>query len=143
MPAKQGSKDFEILEHTADIGIMACGQDLKETFANTARGMFSIITDLKRVRAESKREVTVEAADTGSLLVAWLNELIFLFDTQSFLGKKFEVTELDGQHLKASVFGEKADRKRHRIKRGIKATTYHQLEIRHNGLCHVRVYFDI
>ncbi len=136
-------RDFEILEHTADIGIMAYGQDLKETFANAAKGVFSIIADLKRVRAESKREVTVEAADIESLLVAWLNELVFLFDTQQFLGKKFEITELEPKHLKAIVFGEKVDTNRHRIKTGIKATTYHRLEIKYNGLYHARVYFDI
>ncbi len=143
MPAKPVIKDFEILEHTADIGIMAYGQDLKETFANAAKGMFSIITDLNRVRADLKREIIVEATDIESLLVAWLNELVFLFDTQQFIGKKFEVTELDDKSLKGRIFGEKADMKRHRIKTGIKATTYHRLEIKHNGLYQARDYFDI
>jgi SHS2 domain-containing protein len=143
MPAKPVAKDFEILDHTADVGIIAYGTDLKQTFANAARGMFSIITELNTIRDTTRREVNISAADRESLLVEWLNELIYLFDTESFLGKRFEISELDNKHLAAAVFGEKVDRSRHRLKTGIKATTYHMLEIKHNGSFQARVIFDI
>ncbi len=143
MPAKPIAKDFKILDHTADVGIIAYGVDLKQAFANAARGMFSLITELKNVRGVLRREVSVSATDMESLLVEWLNELIYLFDTENFLGKRFEINELDSTHLKAIVYGEKVDRTRHHIKIGIKATTYHMLEIKHNGSYQARVIFDI
>lgn len=143
MPAKSLKKDFQIIEHTADIGIVAYGTELKETFANAARGMFSLITNPGKVRSAQVRKVKVNAAGRENLLVAWLNELIYLCDTENFLGKKFEISELDSEHLAAVVFGEKFDRARHQIRRGIKATTYHMLEIKQNGGYQARVIFDI
>jgi len=73
---------FEILEHTADIGIVARGKNLAEVFAQAAKGMFSLITDLNTVEERVERRVKVEAPDIESLLVAWLNELVYLFDTK-------------------------------------------------------------
>ena len=143
MPAKLKAKEFEVIDHTADVGIMAYGTDLKQVFANAARGMFSIITDLKTVRASLQRDIIVEAADTESLLVAWLNELIYLCDTENFLVKKCEIRELNDKHLAAVVFGEKFDNARHQLKRGMKAATYHLLEIKHDGGYRARVVLDI
>jgi SHS2 domain-containing protein len=143
MPVKPEFTDFKVLDHTADVGIIAYGTDLKQAFANAARGMFSLITELKNVRDVLQREVAVNAADRESLLVTWLNELIYLFDTDNFLGKRFEINELDNTHLKAEVYGEKVDRSRHHLKIGIKATTYHMLQIKQNNGYQIQVLFDI
>jgi SHS2 domain-containing protein len=143
MPVKPEFTDFKVIDHTADVGILAYGKDLKQAFANAARGMFSLITELKTVRGVLQREIAVNAANQESLLVAWLNELIYLFDTDNFLGKRFEITELDNTHLKAEVYGEKVDRSRHHLKIGIKATTYHMLQIKQNNGYQIQVLFDI
>jgi SHS2 domain-containing protein len=143
VPVKPQLTDFKILDHTADVGIIAYGTDLKQAFANAARGMFSLITELKSIRGVLQREVAVNATDLESLLVTWLNELIYLFDTENFLGKRFEITELDNTHLKAEVYGEKVDRSRNHLKIGIKATTYHMLQIKQDNGYQVRVIFDI
>jgi len=135
---------YKIMKHTADIGIIARGKDLKETFANTARGMFHLIIDLRKVQCRIKKEVDVSAGDPEILLVAWLNELIYLFDTDHVLFKKFEITELTDKRLKAFAYGEKVDCYRHTLKIGIKATTYHMLQIRQEkGIYTARVLFDI
>ena len=143
MPVKSLVKSFEVIDHTADVGIIAYGTDLKQTFANAARGMFSLITNLGRIRAIQSREVNVKSAGKENLLVAWLNELIYLFDTENILAKKIDINELDDEHLVAVVSGEKLDKARHQIKRGIKATTYHMLEIKYDGGYRARVIFDI
>ena len=134
---------FEILEHTADIGIIAYGTDSREAYANAARGMFSLITDPGDVEEVERREIEVEADDPEGLLVTWLNELIFLFDTDNLLIKRYDITQLSNTALKATVYGEKADSSRHTIIRGIKAATYHMLEIKKNGGVRARVLFDI
>ncbi len=76
-------KEFEILEHTADVGIVAYGSDMKQAFANAAKGLFSIITELDDVEETGHRDIALTAPDRESLLVAWLNELIYLFDTEN------------------------------------------------------------
>ncbi len=136
-------KGFEVLEHTADAGIIARGADMKEAFANAAKGMFSLITELDDVRELLHRDIEVNAPDRESLLVAWLNELIYLFDTKNILFKRFDITRLDNTHLKARGYGEKVARGRHKLKLGVKATTYHMLKIDENNGVSVQVLFDI
>lgn len=135
---------FEILEHTADTGIIAYGKDLKEVFANAAEGMFSLITDLEKVEEKVTYRIKLEASDIESLLVTWLNELVYLFDTENILFKRFEVIDINQISLSAMAYGEKAERTRHTLKLGIKATTYHLLEVKHKGgFYQARVLFDI
>ncbi|HEY42105.1 MAG TPA: archease [Dehalococcoidia bacterium] len=136
-------KDFELIEHTADVGIMAYGDDLKEAFANAARGMFSLIVEVGSVRETAHRDIEVTAPDEESLLVTWLNELIYLFDAENMLFSRFVIIELDTARLKARAYGEPVDNTRHRLKTGIKAATYHMVEVDRSKGCRVRVLFDI
>jgi SHS2 domain-containing protein len=77
-------KAFETFDHTADIGIRAFGSDLPEAFSNAAKAMFSLITDLRKVRSTHKIEIEIVVADRPSLLMDWLNELLYHFDAVSF-----------------------------------------------------------
>ena len=123
------NKDFELIDHTADIGIRAYGIDLPQAFANAARGLFSLITDLDRINETLYRDVEITAPDRETLLVEWLNELIFLFETELILLKRFNIRTLSEKTLKARCYGEKIDKSRHELKRGIKSATYHMLNI--------------
>ena len=134
---------YEVLEHTADIGIVAYGKSLVEAFANAALGLFNLITDLDQVKEETFREIEVEANDQEGLLVGWLNELIYLFDAENILFRRFEFQELRPTRLKARAFGEKVDPSRHPIKLGVKAATYHQLQVKKGDGYRVQVIFDI
>jgi SHS2 domain-containing protein len=135
--------DFETLEHTADTGIVAYGKDLRQAFTNAARGLFSLITELEAVEEVLERDIEVNATDWESLLVAWLNELIYIFDTENVLFKRFDITRLCQRHLVARSFGEKVDRARHNIKTGVKAATYHMLAVEQQDGWRLQVLFDI
>ncbi len=136
-------KDFEILNHTADVGIIAYGADLKQAFANAARGLFSLITDLDGVEEVLHRDAELTATDEESLLVEWLNELIYQFDTEGIVFKRFDIIRLDSTRLKARGYGEKVDKSKHKIKMGVKAATYHMLKIDNSNGAKVQVLFDI
>ncbi len=123
------NKEFEVIEHTADIGIRAFGIDLAGAFANAARGMFSLITDLNKINEAIYRDVEVAAPDRETLLVEWLNELLFLFDTEQLLFKRFYIGALTETGLQARCYGERVDKSRHELKRGIKSATYHMLKV--------------
>ena len=136
-------KEFELIDHTADVGIIAYGSSINQVFANAAKAMFSIITELDSVREVLYRDISVAAPDSESLLVAWLNELVYLFDTENVLFKRFGVSILGDTQLEARGYGEKVDLSRHKLKTGIKAATYHMLSVDKNNGYQVRVIFDI
>lgn len=132
---------YEELDHTADVGIRAHGATLDELFAAAAAGMFSLVADLRKVRAVGEVEVRVKADDLEALMVRWLSELLFLHETQRLLLKEFDV-RIDGTSLDARARGETIDKKRHELKLNIKAVTYHRLRVdRKAGLA--EVIFDI
>ena len=136
-------KEFEILNHTADVGIIAYGNNMKETFANAAKGLFSLITDSDVAEIEHK-DIELTAPDQESLLVAWLNELIYLFDVDNILLKRFDISRLTKTHFKARSYGEKVDASRHKLKIGVKAATYHMLKInKEDERISIQVIFDI
>ncbi len=136
-------KEFEIVNHTADVGIIAYGADMNEAFANAAKGLFSLITDLDDVAEVTHRDIELTAPDQESLLVEWLNELIYLFDAENMLFKRFDITQLSPTHLKARSYGHKVDSSKHKLKTGVKAATYHMLKIDTSNGGKVQVLFDI
>jgi SHS2 domain-containing protein len=136
-------KDFEILNHTADVGIIAYGADMKQAFANAARGLFSLITELDNVDEVIHRDIKLTAADEESLLVDWLNELIYRFDAERIVFKRFDITHLNSNRLRARVYGERVDKSKHKIKIGVKAATYHMIKIDKGDGYRAQVLFDI
>ena len=134
---------FEVFDHTADVGVRATGDTLAEAFAQAARGMFSIITDLETVRPAESRQVEVTAPDIEALLVNWLNELLYLFEAEGLLLVDYSIHSLGDTELSATCAGEQVDPERHPIKTGVKAATYHSLEIRQGRQCRVQVILDI
>jgi len=87
---------FELLEHTADIGVKGTGRDLNEAFAETAKGMFSILAEVKGIRLAEEKKLEVKAGNLEELLVEFLNELLYLFYTEKILFKEFEVKIVEG-----------------------------------------------
>ena len=135
-------KRFELIEHTADVGLIAYGENLAEAFANAAFGLFSIITELDAVREAETRHIEITGDDLDALLFEWLNYLIYLFDVEMILYKRFDIIDFDGCHLRAVCHGEKYDSSRHRLKTGVKSATYHMLEVDREKN-QVQVIFDI
>ncbi|MBM2825656.1 MAG: hypothetical protein HW402_1320, partial [Dehalococcoidales bacterium] len=127
----------------ADVGIIAYGVDMKQAFANAAKALFSLITELDDVEESIYRDIEVTAPDQESLLVEWLNELIYRFDTEQILFKKFDIDQFEPNHLKARSYGEKVDTSKHTLKVGVKAATYHMLKVDGKNGSRVQVLFDI
>ena len=135
-------KEYELIEHTSDIGLEACGKSLAEAFANAAAGMFSIMAESDNVKEVESRRVEVKSDDVEGLLFEWLNDLIYLFDVETLLFRRFDIVELGGGKLEAMCHGEKYDPSRHHLKTEVKSATYHMLEVDGEKNT-VRVIFDI
>ena len=122
---------FRVMDHMSDIGIEAFGVSLEECFENAARGMFQLIAPNVTALDIIRREVEVEAPDIEGLLVAWLSELIYLFDSEGLLPGKYEVIRVLGKHLSAIIWGETIANVPAVCQMEIKAVTYHLLQVTH------------
>ena len=138
-------KPFEIVEHTADIGVRAWGRTQEELFSHMAQGMFSLIVPLEEIRSQRTVPIKAQAEGTERLLVAWLRELLYLFDTQKILGRRFEIQRLEGDRMEAVVSGEKLDPSRHHPDKEVKAVTYCDLSVTQGAdrVWSAQVIFDI
>ena len=138
-------KDFELFEHTADIGLRVYGRDLAELFANAARGLFSLITDFDPPQAKEKT-ITLKATSSEGLLIDWLSELISGFFAYKFLPKRYNIRiEQDKEStLEAHLLGAEYDPYARKINMEVKAATYHGLKIEKTQEGYIaEVIFDI
>ncbi len=140
-------KEFEIIDHTADIGLIAYGKNKEQVFINAAKGMFEIIAgENKNLKENFYDKIKLEADNLEGLLFAWLNELLYIGETRLVILNKFQIKELSDFQIKAEVEGMKINPPSVRMKREIKAVTYHRLEIKkdkESGLWRAQVIFDI
>lgn len=140
-------KEFEIIEHTADIGLIAYGKNREQVFINTAKGMFEIIAGgTKNLKENFYDKIKLEADNLEGLLFAWLNELLYIGETRLVILNKFKIKELSDFQIKAEVEGMKINPPSVKIEKEIKAATYHHLEIKkdeESGLWSAQIIFDI
>ncbi|GAB4487843.1 MAG: archease [Thermodesulfovibrionales bacterium] len=136
-------RKYEIFDISGDAGIRAWGGDLPVLFVNAAEGLFSLITDPAPSGATEKRRVSAQADSAESLLVAWLNELVFHFDAYGFLARRIRVRSFrcegggaEGRQdcsIVADAEGETFDPDRHVRKLLPKAATWHKLKLEHRN----------
>ena len=133
-------RKFEEIEHTADLALMVYGRDVKELFANAAQGMFALMAEPSLEGPACQREISLEAPDYESLLVDWLNELIYLHEVEGETYYQFAIETLSPAKLKAHVTGGSTKSKT----KAIKAATFHELAIKEtaNGLV-ATIVFDV
>ncbi|NVM21480.1 MAG: archease [Desulfobacterales bacterium] len=137
-------RKYEFIEHTGDLGFKAYGTSLQALFAHAAEALFETVVPVESIKEREKRVVEVAADALDNLMVGWLSELLYLFDTEGVLLRRFEVKAIADDHLKALVWGELLDPARHEIKTGIKAVTYHKLYVRQtNDAWEAQVILDI
>jgi len=137
-------KRFEILDHTGDIGIIVYGRDLNELFLNAGKAFFSLLTDLRRIRIKLERNIVLQGDNLEELMVAWLGELLYLFDAKGLLFSRFHLEKMNRCSLKATAGGEFFQPERHLLKREIKAVTYHQVKVENrDGKWEGRIIFDL
>jgi Uncharacterized conserved protein len=126
-------KQYEYLDHTADIKFRAYGKTREEVFENAALAMFNVIIDTKKISGDTAREICLKSPDLESLLVDWLSELLYLFEVDEIVFREFRVEKIreeKGEYsITAQALGEKYSLESLPFETEIKAVTYNQLEI--------------
>ncbi len=117
------------LEHTADIKFKVVGDSKKKVFEESVRAFSHYLTGGKRVKKEQKKNITIEATDTGELLYKLLDELIYFVDAESFIASSAKVS-FTSKGITALIEGDRTDR--YEISQ-VKAATYAEMYVKKKG----------
>ena len=122
---------FEIIEHTADVGIRARGATAQEVFEQSTRGLADIM-DAWRPGPGDEERIEVEARDIGGLLVDWLEEVLFLQDARDAVLRSISIERVEETSAVGTVtLGPRGEE----VLAGtaVKAITFHRLRVEPDG----------
>jgi SHS2 domain-containing protein len=135
---------FEVLEHTADVGVIGLGKSMADAFESAAYGMFSIMADLDKYEPTDSSEVVAVGDDDIALLERFLSSLLVIFDGDDLLPLDFEITEISEGKLVCRVSCRKIGDEIEWLGPTVKAVTYHQMSVDEiDGEWRAQVIFDV
>ena len=124
---------FETFDHTADLGLRIRAADLSTLFAEAAEALVSVIVENpEELQCARKRDLSLQAPNLEYLLFDWLNEWLYRFEQEHWLGRRFTaaVSSAAGLwSLTGAAAGQTVDPRRHRLDHEVKAITYHGLKV--------------
>jgi SHS2 domain-containing protein len=138
------NKPYQLIEHTADVGIKVKGKTINELFKNAALAMFDIIAEESAPKVEETKKIILKlkAEQLDELLVSWLNELLSLSAVKELIFFGFKINSLEENSLDAELMGKSS--LNYRINTEIKAATYHELEVKKiSSGWQAKVIFDV
>lgn len=139
-----GCPAFRLIAHTADIGLEANAPTLAGLFVAAGRGLKVLAFGESPAAGTVRVAVRLDGGDRGELLVAWLNEILYLMETKRLVPACYEIVALDEHALEAVVSAEPFRPDRHVVERSAKAVTYHGLVVEERAKgWHARVYIDL
>lgn len=126
-------KPYEVINHTADVGIKAWGATLTELFENSAKGMFSVIAKEGRKaqgpKIEKRIDISKNTESFEEILVSWLSELLYIFNMEKIYFEDFKIASLNNNRIAADTKGVSLDLYQSDLYTEIKAVTFHNLKI--------------
>tara|TARA_Y100000034_G_C6900395_1_gene416250 strand:- start:1867 stop:2265 length:399 start_codon:yes stop_codon:yes gene_type:complete len=130
---------YKYLEHTADIKFQAFGKTLGEAFSNAAYAMINVISEDK-IKDRVTKKIKVKGIDKKSLLYSFLEEILFLLNTEDFILSEVKEIKIKDKELIATFTGDKLTG--YNLGLDIKAVTYNDMFIKENPFV-VQVVLDI
>jgi len=141
---RMSQQPFEIVSHTADIGMLVRGRDTGELLVHAAQALYSVLFYTTGFTQQLERIVVIDSLDGDTMLVDWLNELIYLFEAERLVFSRFQIEQITESGLRIRCLGECIDTGLHDVARDVKAATYHDVHIsRTEDGCAARVIFDV
>jgi SHS2 domain-containing protein len=125
-PAGAGYECFEV---EADVGVRAWGPDRAAALGQAALGVLALIVEPASVEARETREVRAQADSPERLLVAWINECLYVHEIEGFAVHRVDVLDVDDHRVIGTLAGEEIDAGRHRLGTVVKAVTLHGLSL--------------
>ena len=134
----------EIVEHTGDIGIRVTAGSREALYKEAALAMVQLICPDAKIQPVKVKNLQASGGDDEQLMVNWLSEINFFFQTEQFLPKEITDLEIENETLNALVSGNSIAPAHGRVKTDIKAVTYHKLYVKQEqGVWMAQIIFDI
>jgi SHS2 domain-containing protein len=136
---------YRTFDHTADLGIEVYGQTREELFVHAAEALSDLLADREGSRAGRPVRICATGDDWPDLLVNFLREILYQFHGNRLLLKQIRITTLEENKICAEARGEVLDLAGGRLRREIKAVTYHQASLLRgrSGRWTARVILDV
>ncbi|MCK5449248.1 archease [Candidatus Pacearchaeota archaeon] len=135
---------YNFLEHTADVKFRIESPTLEEMFSSSADALNETIRGNIKILEQKEKNFEIEGKDLEELLYNFLEELLFLLDTENFLISKIKDIKIDleNKKLKCVATGDKAEN--YKFTNDVKAITYHEMFIKEkNGKFICEVTLDV
>jgi SHS2 domain-containing protein len=123
---------WEHFAHEADMGVRGFGSSLSEAFEQGALAMTALVTDPAGVEARDRITVECSAPDAELLFAEWLNCVIYEMATRHMIFSRFSVA-MQRTQLRADIWGERIDARRHHPAVEVKGATYTSLRVANEG----------
>jgi SHS2 domain-containing protein len=141
---KKDKTDFTILDHTADLGILVRGKDIKDLFKNACHAMTEIMIKTTPVDKIKSKRLAITGQDLNELMINWLGEVLYLFYGEKEIVYDVIIKTVSQSQLDATIKVIPYRPELHEILCEIKAVTYHQIDVSEkNGYWEARVIFDL
>jgi SHS2 domain-containing protein len=135
---------WEHFEVEADVGVRGWGASRAEAFAQITLGVFALLVAPEDVQARERREVRAQAEAPEALLVAWVDECLYVHEIEGFVVRSVEMTVCTDTLAHGVLHGEPLDPQRHAVGTVVKGATYHQLSLEKRGNAHeARLIVDV
>jgi len=135
---------YQIIEHTADIGIRVKSFFLAGLFKKAGLAIAGISLERQKLQYPEKHRIAVrqKAANLEELFVNWLNELLSVSAVESLAFENIQINQINENFVDAVAIG--SDMRNYKVNTEIKAATYHQLKVKKTGLIwQAEVIFDV
>lgn len=119
---------FEILDHPSDVGILARGRDRSEALIEASQGLCSIIFNSDGLDQTEERTMYAHGSDEAAQIVNWMNEILFLFDTENLALVDFTIDSWTATEINGRARGAFFDFSKNEFRTAVKAATFHQFE---------------
>jgi SHS2 domain-containing protein len=135
---------YRTIEHTADIGIEVLAPTCSDIFVRSALALFDMMFGSDSIGKGLEKPIRVEGDNVEELLVAWLNDLLYIYAVDGVIFSGFTDVRLEEGSFSATGLGETFRPERHGVASEIKAATYHGISVAPEGDgWKARVIFDV
>jgi SHS2 domain-containing protein len=120
---------YELVDHTADLGVHVYGRDAKDLFQNAALALVDQLVETLDLLSRQKEQITIEGNDWPDLMVNWLREILYLWAGKAIFVQSVQIDSISENRLTAHLWADPFSLDRHTLKSEIKAVTYHQIQV--------------
>ncbi len=124
---------YELMDHTADLGVHVYGRDAKDLFQNAALVLVDQLVETLDLLPRQEKKIRIKGNDWPDLMVNWLREILYLWAGEAILVQSVQIESISENHLSAHLWVDPFSLDRHTLKAEIKAVTYHQIQVFDTG----------